>query len=149
METFIHALGPVGKAPKFPCVHCKRGVRANTCSKAVSCDICENWIHIKCGDVAKTQYDNAVSCGQQIPFVCNKCSFLCLPLPDDVTDLSISNESGENDGDKGCDDDPVSSNSNDKFTNPLDEGHNEKSRRLRIHGCIKCSALPKVCIFYI
>ena len=49
-----------------------KGVRSN--SKEIACDICDKWIHIKCGDASAHTYDDTVRAGEYIHFVCNKCT---------------------------------------------------------------------------
>ncbi|KAJ8287062.1 hypothetical protein GJAV_G00046610 [Gymnothorax javanicus] len=70
--------GPVVKrAPKYPCVTCQKAVRSN--SKAVSCDNCEEWTHIKCGEISLATYNSAVERGEDLPFVCSRCLLSGVP----------------------------------------------------------------------
>lgn len=42
--------GPtVSRAPRYPCLICAKDVRTN--SKAVACESCDKWTHIKCCDI--------------------------------------------------------------------------------------------------
>ena len=43
--------GPV----KFPCILCKRAVAKN--HRAVQCDECDNWVHIKCAGITPAYYN--------------------------------------------------------------------------------------------
>ena len=36
----------LNRKPKFPCTSCNKAVTSR--SKAVSCDVCENWTHVQC-----------------------------------------------------------------------------------------------------
>ena len=69
---------------KYPCMQCSKNVKSN--SKAVSCDVCEEWIHIKCGNISGKVYDNAVKSDIEIPFVCNRCTLNFLPGCDEALD---------------------------------------------------------------
>ena len=40
--------------PKFPCRICKKNVSDK--DKAVQCDLCELWVHIKCGNLNYLDY---------------------------------------------------------------------------------------------
>ena len=58
-------------APIYPCIVCARAVRSN--SLAVSCDVCDNWCHIRCGtDISKDEY---LSLQKESDFfwICIKC----------------------------------------------------------------------------
>ena len=69
---------------KYPCIQCSKNVKSN--SRAVSCDVCEEWIHIKCGNISGKVYDNAVKSDIEIPFVCNRCTLNFLPGCDEALD---------------------------------------------------------------
>ena len=61
------------RTPSDPCVVCERGVIAS--SKAVSCDMCNKWTHIRCtSSVSKEQYDRLVNSQEHFSFVCVKCN---------------------------------------------------------------------------
>ena len=45
---------PGPRKPQNPCGICSRGVRSN--SKAILCDLCTRWIHIKCADFPVERY---------------------------------------------------------------------------------------------
>lgn len=65
------------KLPKYTCVYCEKGVRSN--SRAVSCDNCDQWVHIACANISKEGYDEIVKSGDDFDFMCNRC--LCNVLP--------------------------------------------------------------------
>ena len=59
--------------PKFPCVSCSRGVTASC--KAVSCNLCQNWTHIRCtGFITDARYDKLVQEELELDFICNGCT---------------------------------------------------------------------------
>jgi hypothetical protein len=71
-----------GRQPKFPCTVCKKGVVSN--SKAVSCDFCDEWTHIKCtNSITNDMYDQLVNGSNEINFICKMCSFKQLPFYED------------------------------------------------------------------
>ena len=41
---------------KFPCSVCKFNVHSN--SKAIQCDICNSWVHLKCTRLSNTEYSD-------------------------------------------------------------------------------------------
>ena len=68
-----------------PCVVCARGV--TKASKAVECDMCFKWTHIKCSlTVSISKYNECVRDGREIPFVCDRCSLSSLPFSDCIND---------------------------------------------------------------
>ncbi len=84
--------GPV----KHPCGVCQRPVASN--HRALLCDSCESWIHIKCGGVTPTQYRNyQENQDNQEPWSCQKCD-----KPEDNPSLS----SMSSDSDSTCTDTP-------------------------------------------
>ena len=61
--------------PKYPCAKCNRNVAKR--HKAICCDICDKWIHIKCNllnfnDYKKLQNDPS-------PFYCIQCTSTIFP----------------------------------------------------------------------
>lgn len=84
------------RQPKCPCIICSRGV--TFCSKAVSCDNCQRWTHIKCsGFITTQQYDNLVSRDSEFSFLCSGCTFLDLPFcTEDLNDDHISQDLARN-----------------------------------------------------
>ena len=81
---------------RFPCTKCQKAVTAR--SKAVSCDGCQEWTHIKCtGSISSTMYDHAVNTDSELMFTCEACNFSELPsdptiFEDDPVDLVTDND---------------------------------------------------------
>jgi DNA-directed RNA polymerase subunit RPC12/RpoP len=44
--------GPI----QYPCGICGRSVNSN--HRAISCDNCEHWVHIKCSNISPVEYNN-------------------------------------------------------------------------------------------
>ena len=66
-----------------PCVVCARGV--TKASKAVECDSCLKWTHIRCSlSVSLTKYNECVRDGADLAFVCDRCSLSTLPFANDT-----------------------------------------------------------------
>ena len=62
-----------------PCTSCEKGV--TKASRAVSCDFCDKWTHIRCtGSVSRAKYDSCVQDGGDIAFICTPCSLQSLPF---------------------------------------------------------------------
>ena len=62
-----------------PCVVCSKNV--TKASKAISCDKCVKWTHVRCSiSVSLPTYNECVRNGGEIAFVCDCCSFLSLPF---------------------------------------------------------------------
>jgi hypothetical protein len=62
-----------------PCIVCHRGV--TKASKAVSCDSCDKWTHVRCDpSVSLPHYDQCVRDGGEISFVCRVCCLASLPF---------------------------------------------------------------------
>ena len=63
-----------------PCAVCGRGVTA--ASKAVSCDDCNVWTHLRCtgGQISSELYAHYVSSKTNFSFLCNSCSLSSLPF---------------------------------------------------------------------
>ena len=102
--------GPVSRSRKttFPCIVCTKGVRRN--SKAVTCDICEEWVHIACDNIPRPVYDKATEDGI-FPYVCNRCGLNSVaqyvdPIDDPIVDISVDQHYD------GSTDDPIVDNSN-------------------------------------
>ena len=53
-------------------------------SKAISCDGCDVWTHVRCSaSTSLAKYNQCVKDGEDIPFVCDRCSFSSLPFVDE------------------------------------------------------------------
>ena len=64
-----------------PCTACAKGV--TKASKAVSCDDCDRWTHVRCAPLISLELYNAcVSSGDEIQFSCDACSWKRLPFHD-------------------------------------------------------------------
>ena len=70
---------------KFPCSICKKNVRGN--AKAVCCDICDNWVHIKCNSITHQRYAELTEPDNDETFYCNTCINTEMPFG------SVSNDS--------------------------------------------------------
>ena len=77
--------------PPYPCVVCSKGIRSN--SKAISCDNCLEWTHVKCtNSISIKQYNQLCSNDSDFSFECNKCLNLHLPLFDCVNPTTESED---------------------------------------------------------
>ena len=65
----------------FPCSVCQKGV--TKASKAILCDNCDKWTHVRCTNISLQRYNECVQTGDDIPFVCEGCSWTSLPFHDD------------------------------------------------------------------
>ena len=68
------------RTPKFPCRVCCKGVTA--ASKAVSCDGCDAWTHVRCtnGEVSLKTYQRLSTDGGDFAFRCPGCLLNVLPF---------------------------------------------------------------------
>ena len=69
----------------FPCSVCAKGV--TKASKAISCDTCDRWTHIRCTPcISAARYDRSVATGEELHFECDACTLASLPFggEDDV-----------------------------------------------------------------
>ena len=68
------------RRPKFPCVTCGKGVIGS--SKAIDCDLCSRWTHIKCtGYITDSRYNDLCSQDSDtFSFICSECSINSLPF---------------------------------------------------------------------
>ena len=88
---------------RYPCGICGRPVNRN--HRAISCDNCEHWFHIKCGNISPVEYNNMCKC-DNIIWSCPKCKQketmnqtlhngqTCQPTPiinNQVDDMNTSN----------------------------------------------------------
>ena len=89
------------RTPKHPCSDCAKGVTA--ASKAVSCDGCNAWTHLRRtnGSVTLSAYNNCVAENKDLPFLCSNCLFQSLPFSnggddDDDGDDDVFNAEARN-----------------------------------------------------
>ena len=54
-----------------PCSVCKKCVRVN--DRAIQCDICNFWVHIKCNNITPTKYKELMHEDNKEPFYCILC----------------------------------------------------------------------------
>jgi exonuclease III len=66
--------------PKFPCPVCKKNVNIN--HRAICCDICNEWVHIKCNRLSEKDYKNLQNDPNKdgTVFHCIKCVSTILPF---------------------------------------------------------------------
>ncbi|KAH3844961.1 hypothetical protein DPMN_087228 [Dreissena polymorpha] len=59
--------------PAPPCLFCLTKIYSN--SRAVTCDKCQRWHHIRCGNtvISEEVYDEAVRNQDELRFVCMRC----------------------------------------------------------------------------
>ena len=76
----------------FSCPGCNRTVAKN--HRAVNCDICLKWYHIKCEEISPKQYKNFMrkSDIDQFFFTCSACHLESLPFPDGYFQLFSDND---------------------------------------------------------
>ena len=76
---------------QFPCAVCNKAV--GTGHRAIKCDICEKWIHIKCNKLEKNDYISFQNNPNKI-FYCIKCSADNIPfmsLNDNHFNIAVTN----------------------------------------------------------
>ena len=90
---------------KFPCNLCCKPVAKN--HHAICCDICDQWVHIKCNNVSPADYELLKSSGS--PWFCVKCIGCVFPratnlfddvmpsVSDDLDEVSESNSLNSSD----------------------------------------------------
>ncbi|CAG2244297.1 unnamed protein product [Mytilus edulis] len=61
--------GPI----KYPCAICDKSVNSN--HRAVSCDNCQLWVHIKCGNISPEDYNKMSKC-ENITWSCPNCKII-------------------------------------------------------------------------
>ena len=61
---------------KFPCKICLKSVHSN--HKAIQCDNCDNWIHIKCNKLESVDYE--LLKGKNLPWFCISCNECIFPF---------------------------------------------------------------------
>ena len=67
---------PSGDNPKYPCGVCNRLVKDE--HKAVQCDVCNFWNHIKCDKVDLQMYENLKK--SKDPYICYNCKLNIMPF---------------------------------------------------------------------
>ena len=60
---------------KFPCKICKKFVNSN--HKSIQCDLCDNWIHLKCNNLNDIDYNSLNNSIE--PWYCISCTTIILP----------------------------------------------------------------------
>lgn len=74
---------------KCPCGICKRTVTSN--HRAIMCDDCDDWIHIRCGDITPTEYNRLQSISH-FTWTCPPCGSINLSTTSiNDNDIDISN----------------------------------------------------------
>ena len=61
---------------KFPCGICQKEVKSK--HKAICCDLCDQWIHISCNKLTKTDYNKMMN--SNLLWFCKKCLKKELPF---------------------------------------------------------------------
>ena len=56
---------------KILCNICAKSIRGN--AKAVCCDVCDNWVHIKCNSISPSRYADLCEETNNEPFFCIRC----------------------------------------------------------------------------
>ncbi|CAG2192289.1 unnamed protein product [Mytilus edulis] len=70
---------------KHPCGHCYKAVAKN--HRAVLCEACNYWWHIKCANISPTSYN--VLCNSEEPWLCNDCN--SFKFTNSFFDISLQN----------------------------------------------------------
>ena len=80
---------------QFPCGICE-GAVAKT-HRAVFCDVCTRWIHIKCNNISSTQYNSLVEDESEDKWCCLKCLNSAIPFSNtDNDNFLLTNVAGKN-----------------------------------------------------
>ncbi|KAH3818705.1 hypothetical protein DPMN_120428 [Dreissena polymorpha] len=76
--------------PAPPCLFCLR--RIHSTSRAVTCDKCQRWHHIRCENtgITEDEYDEAVRNQHELRFVCMRCRHY--DTTDDDEDMDVDAE---------------------------------------------------------
>lgn len=61
---------------KYPCTTCNKNVNNN--HRAIQCDICDKWIHLKCNFLNSKDYEDLKN--SEEPFFCIQCIELNIPF---------------------------------------------------------------------
>ena len=64
---------------QFPCGTCSKPVGNK--HKAIQCDICNLWIHIKCNNIPTSTYEKLIT-DDQLTWCCTKCTKSTIPFSD-------------------------------------------------------------------
>ena len=59
------------KKTKFPCNICGKNVQEN--ARAICCDFCDNWVHIRCNSISPSKYLELSEEDNDEKFLCVKC----------------------------------------------------------------------------
>ena len=68
--------GPDTTITKRPCKLCPKNVSDN--NKAILCDLCQTWIHIKCNHLNYIDYQYLQGCNK--PWYCLSCTTMLFPF---------------------------------------------------------------------
>ena len=92
----VHQCPGPPRTPKFPCTECGRGVIKT--SKAIACDSCDLWTHVKCSDFPLDKYNELVVSNDDFMFTCRKCLLASLPnaVHDDPDSSNIDGDPNDN-----------------------------------------------------
>ena len=63
------------QGPKHQCGLCQKLVKRN--DRAIQCDICDLWVHIRCENISKAQYNHLVNSENDSEWYCSKCKAYC------------------------------------------------------------------------
>lgn len=85
---------------RYPCINCEKNVTAR--SKAINCDGCNKWIHIKCTrEITNNIYDKLLNEEIQLNYQCDACSLAELPFPN-LDDIGLENRDETATGENGA-----------------------------------------------
>ena len=65
-------------APQCLCSTCQKNIPEN--SKAVFCNNCEFWVHIKCNNISVSEYKKLQNEGHDVPWFCLRCTMVMFPF---------------------------------------------------------------------
>ena len=91
LVTILIVLGDIETNPgpiKCPCKICNKPV-ART-HRALQCDECDQWVHIKCGDISPIEYENLGK--SSAAWICHVCGFLNFSTSFGSTESILSTE---------------------------------------------------------
>ena len=98
---------------KYPCIQCKtKPVTKN--QDGIECNICKKWVHLKCTDLTRDQFDTLVLNADSLPFFCLICKpralYADIIFDNDNTSSELSNSltvSPDNTYDSECEFSPA------------------------------------------